>query len=359
MSDIWDVLDTAKETYEKYKPLVDVAGSAVKGYLDYKDAKKRNELEQKAYDDYMKAAAEAAKEAQTAIKLNLTPMTVSGVPKTKADVTDYTAATGLKHGGISGLRKKYAEGMDEFEVEEMDEEIITPEYLMKEEGVEIGPMASGKYTQEEIEAYENYKYEMNEQKPGFPIMEIDEFLRFWYSTVKGKENKMMASNDANERLLESLYEQYLELGLSPDEAAKKAREQFDSMGQVPQVPMDQQGIMQAAKGGIAGLRKKYSMGTPDTDVEIMDEEFVGDNELKMEEGVQIGPMAGGGARGWKAQMLAEDWAWDRYGKEFYDLPQMLQIELYGEALDFIDDGYSQKQGAEDMFEVSERLSEVV
>ena len=40
--------------------------------------------------------------------------------------------------------------------------------------------------------------------------------------------------------------------------------------------------------------------------------------------------------------------------------QTKQIELYGEALDYIDSGgVSQKQGAEDMFEVSERLSEVV
>ena len=35
----------------------------------------------------------------------------------------------------------------------------------------------GKYSDEEIEMYENYKYNMNEQMPGFPIMEIDEFLR--------------------------------------------------------------------------------------------------------------------------------------------------------------------------------------
>ena len=49
-------------------------------------------------------------------------------------------------------------------------------------------------------------------------------------------------------------------------------------------------------------------------------------------------MAGGGARGWKAQMLAEDWAEERYGREFYDLSQALQMELYGEALDFIDSG---------------------
>ena len=49
-------------------------------------------------------------------------------------------------------------------------------------------------------------------------------------------------------------------------------------------------------------------------------------------------MAGGGARGWKAQMLAEDWAEERYGREFYDLSHALQMELYGEALDFIDSG---------------------
>ena len=47
-----------------------------------------------------------------------------------------------------------------------------------------------------------------------------------------------------------------------------------------------------AKGGIAGLRKKYAYGPDVEDVEMMDEEFVGDNELKMEEGVNIGPMAG-------------------------------------------------------------------
>ena len=49
-------------------------------------------------------------------------------------------------------------------------------------------------------------------------------------------------------------------------------------------------------------------------------------------------MAGGGARGWKAQMVAEDWAEERYGKEFYDLSQALQLEIYSEALDFIDSG---------------------
>ena len=38
----------------------------------------------------------------------------------------------------------------------------------------------GKYSDDEIEMYEQYKYDMNEQMPGFPIMEIDDFLRMEY-----------------------------------------------------------------------------------------------------------------------------------------------------------------------------------
>ena len=41
---------------------------------------------------------------------------------------------------------------------------------------------------------------------------------------------MMASNIENEAILERLFEEYLELGFSPEEAAKKAREEFDRMG---------------------------------------------------------------------------------------------------------------------------------
>ena len=49
-------------------------------------------------------------------------------------------------------------------------------------------------------------------------------------------------------------------------------------------------------------------------------------------------MAGGGARGWKAQMLAEDLAQEEYGMDFYDLSQDKQMEIYTIALDMIDSG---------------------
>ena len=121
--------------------------------------------------------------------------------------------------------------VDDDDVLETEEEIITPEYLMKEEGVVIGPQVSapdkmdslnqlslmlfnkpifelteeqfemlkefasdraamqvgyepGKYSDDEIEMYENYKYNMNEQRPGMPIIDIDEFLRMDYGAAR-------------------------------------------------------------------------------------------------------------------------------------------------------------------------------
>jgi len=42
----------------------------------------------------------------------------------------------------------------------------------------------GKYRPEEIEMYEQYKYDMNEQRPGMPIIDIDEFLRLEYGQAR-------------------------------------------------------------------------------------------------------------------------------------------------------------------------------
>ena len=118
-----EYVDTAKDYYEEYKGIIDttgkVASSAGKAYLAYKDQKRRNDLDESVYDDYMTAAKDAGKEAQAAVDLNLTPMTVTGVPTSKADVTNFTALAanggiiGLRNGtpnpGIAALRKKAPE----------------------------------------------------------------------------------------------------------------------------------------------------------------------------------------------------------------------------------------------------------
>ena len=114
--------------------------AALSTYASYKDQKKKNELQQQSYDDYMKQVADATQAAEASIAANLTPMVVSGTPTTKADVTDYTAATGLRHGGISNLRKGYASRgfVEDDDIEIMDEEVVTPYDLKMEEGVNIG-----------------------------------------------------------------------------------------------------------------------------------------------------------------------------------------------------------------------------
>ncbi len=42
----------------------------------------------------------------------------------------------------------------------------------------------GDYDPAMVEQYEQYKYDMNEQKPGFPIMSIDEFIRMEMGSAK-------------------------------------------------------------------------------------------------------------------------------------------------------------------------------
>ena len=100
---VWDYVEKAKDYYNEYKGLVDAGAGAVKGYLDYKDQKRRNELDEKAYRDYMLEVASAGQEAQSAVDINLTPMEVTNIPTSKADVTDFTALAA--NGGIIGLKK--------------------------------------------------------------------------------------------------------------------------------------------------------------------------------------------------------------------------------------------------------------
>jgi hypothetical protein len=332
-------------TAQKYAPIIKTGVAALSTYAAYKDQKKKNEMQQAAYDDYMAQAAAAGHEARAAIDINYTPMTVSGVPTTKADVTDFTKVAAK--GGLMTLpqRKRYYAGTDEEEVMEMDEEVLTPYDLQMEEGVNIGPQVKMPGSSNSRQTAWNI---WNSGAIPQEIYEFDFEIFFdsgdWMDMFKGEgpavqENTMMASDPG--------------MGEGPfmmDEYLKAIKEgsftgEYEEfIDQIDRSPADYMG----ATGGIAGLRHGgrpgYKLGTPDTDVEIMDEEFVGDNELKMEEGVQIGPMAGGGARGWKAQEIAMDWAWDRYGQEFYDLSHEIQMELYGEALDLVDSGGMKKGG---------------
>ena len=276
------------DAYNKYKGIVDTAVGVGKGYLDYKEAKRRNELEEAAYDDYMAAAKEAGQEAQAAIDLNLTPMTISGVPTKKADVTDFTKATFARDGGImklkdgtnpnegiAALRKVRPDVVEKMGFEKGGGPGIealrkkAPEVVkrmgfkegMNEDMVEEKTYTQvayepGNYSEEEIEAYENYKYDMNEQKPGFPIMEIDDFLRFFYSDAKANNMKMASApdmDDSRNDLAMSLFGKTLDL-LSEEELeilneeAQRLMNKFMASG----------GIAAFAKGGRIGFNQGES-----------------------------------------------------------------------------------------------------
>jgi hypothetical protein len=321
--------ETLPDTYNTYKGVVDTATSVGKAYLDYKDAKRRNELEEAVYDDYMAAAEAAGQEAQAAIDLNLTPMTVANLPTKKADVTSFTKATGVKDGGImrlkdgttdpnpgitalrkvrpdvvakmglaggggpgiEALRKKapevvkrmgFNEGMnEEMQKENMemafystgrgdradamqiwsqmgtpDKSIFDFEFELffqdggwrdmikgdleeTETDVMTASYEPGKYSDEDMEAYENYKYEMNEQRPGMPIMEIDEFLKFDKSSVSAPAPEA----ELNDLAL-MLYGKTLDLLTE-----EQLEDLKDMMMNNKQMPTQDTGIMQAAKGG--------------------------------------------------------------------------------------------------------------
>ena len=82
----------------------------------------------------------------------------------------------------------------------------------KAEGGRIG-YANGEFVDEDV----------NIAGPGFDV----------------NENVMMASDENNTRLLENLFEKYLELGFSPKEAEKMAMDEFELMSQGPE---QEQGI---------------------------------------------------------------------------------------------------------------------
>jgi hypothetical protein len=113
---ILDYVDTALEYADKYKDLIKIGGAAGKAYLDYKNQKELNELTEDAYKRYMQEQQAAGQEAQAAVDINLTPMEITGIPESKADVTSFQKVArggiiGLKNGGdpnagITALRKK-------------------------------------------------------------------------------------------------------------------------------------------------------------------------------------------------------------------------------------------------------------
>ena len=70
-------------------------------------------------------------------------------------------------------RPRSIEEIKEFYMEEMMPRTVSS----NRDNVSLAQYEPGKYSADDIEMYEQYKYDMNEQRPGMPIIDIDEFLR--------------------------------------------------------------------------------------------------------------------------------------------------------------------------------------
>lgn len=81
-------------------------------------------------------------------------------------------------------RKRRPKSLEEIKEFYMQEMMSGGGAKSNRDNVMLASYEPGKYSPDEIEMYENYKYNMNEQKPGFPIMEIDDFLEMEYGQAR-------------------------------------------------------------------------------------------------------------------------------------------------------------------------------
>ena len=91
------------------------------------------------------------------------------------DVIDaYNSGVGVEAGeSLTDYIKR-----NNIKIKEIQMDDLTGSRPMEKEGImQMASYEPGNYDPAMIEEYEQYKFEMNEQRPGMPIMEIDEFIR--------------------------------------------------------------------------------------------------------------------------------------------------------------------------------------
>ena len=92
-----------------------------------------------------------------------------------SDVIDaYESGVGVEEGeSLTDYIKR-----NNIKIKEIQMDDLTGSRPMEKEGImQMASYEPGNYDPAMIEEYEQYKFEMNEQRPGMPIMEIDDFIR--------------------------------------------------------------------------------------------------------------------------------------------------------------------------------------
>ena len=144
-------------------------------------------LEGESLTDYIKRNNIKIKEIDMDPICDLEKILKGSAPMEKEGIESLQLASGNKDILIEEVlkefikrRKRRPRSLEEIKEFYMQEMMSGGGAKSNRDNVVLASYEPGKYSPEEIEMYENYKYDMNEQKPGFPIMEIDEFLEMEY-----------------------------------------------------------------------------------------------------------------------------------------------------------------------------------
>jgi hypothetical protein len=155
--------------YERYEDVIDAynSGVAVEPGESLTDYIKRNNIKIKEIE--MDPLGDLRK------TLGSKPMEKEGVMQLASGNMDIRIEEVVKEFiKKNGRRPRSLEEIKDFYMEEMTS---GGGAKSNRDNVMLASYEPGKYDPEEIDMYEQYKYEMNEQRPGMPIMEIDDFLK--------------------------------------------------------------------------------------------------------------------------------------------------------------------------------------
>ena len=155
--------------YERYEDVIDAynSGVGVEAGESLTDYIKRNNIKIKEIE--MDPLGDLKK------TLGSKPMEKEGVMQLASGNMDIRIEEVVKE--FIKRRKRRPRSLEEIKEFYMQEMMSGGGAGSNRDNVMLADYEPGKYDPEEIEMYEQYKYDMNEQKPGMPVMEIDDFLR--------------------------------------------------------------------------------------------------------------------------------------------------------------------------------------
>jgi hypothetical protein len=230
-------------------------------------------VEQAAYNEYLKQVEAAGQEAQAAVDLNLMPMTVTNVPQTKADVSDFTAVAA--RGGLMNLptkqRKRYALGPNPDDLQTMGE--MNPPFDPREEGIAIGEQVF--YDTGKGDRSNAMQIWGQMQDPDKAIFDFDFEIFFmdggWRDMIKSEvevegDTRTASAVDPEDALNDMSMEIFK--GRQLHELTDQERQMLIDMANDQAAAPSANGIMQVAKGGrikkdnggimnLGGMEKDY------------------------------------------------------------------------------------------------------